>query len=379
MTRTAALVLGAASNGKALWYLTRATGIVALLLLTATVVIGVVASVGWASVHWPRFLSQAVHRNLSLLCVAFVGVHVATTVGDGYVPIDLADAFVPFASPYRPVWIGLGAVGLDLLVALLLTSALRSRIGYRSWRLVHWTAYVCWPVAVFHAAGSGSDAALPLVLSIDALCVTAVLVALGWRLIAARRLAVRSRVALGGASLIVVLALALFVAVGPMRPGWSRRAGTSPALLAELARRAGSTGGAATSAPPTTSPVPDPPGTPKAPFAYDVSGSQTIAPSGSGDIQVTIALRLANSASTPLVVTLVGTPLGGGGVALTTGSVDFGDLRGTVSGLQGSTIDASLPPPESESLTITLTESGSGNFSGSVTAIPSPIAGGVRG
>ena len=92
----ATIPLIAASNGKALWYLTRSTGMVALLLLTATVVLGVVASVGWTTERWPRFLSQSVHRNLSLFCVGFVAVHVITTVSDGYVPIGLADAFLPF-------------------------------------------------------------------------------------------------------------------------------------------------------------------------------------------------------------------------------------------------------------------------------------------
>ena len=115
----------AAVGGKAFWYLTRASGLVALVLLSATIVIGVVASVGWTTERWPRFLSQDVHRNLSLLCLAFLGVHVATTVLDGYVPIGLVDVVLPFHSPYRPIYVGLGALGLDLLVAVLVTS--RSR------------------------------------------------------------------------------------------------------------------------------------------------------------------------------------------------------------------------------------------------------------
>lgn len=116
-----AILLLAASNGKALWYMTRATGIVALVLLTATVVIGVVASVGWATDRWPRFLSQSVHRNLSLFCLGFVALHVISTASDGYVPIGFADAFVPFLTPYRPIWVGLGALGFDLLLAVLIT------------------------------------------------------------------------------------------------------------------------------------------------------------------------------------------------------------------------------------------------------------------
>lgn len=139
----AVLQLATATGGKALWYLTRATGVVALVLLTVSVVMGVVAAVGWATERWPRFLSQSVHRNVSLFCIGFVALHVVTTVSDGYVPIGFASAFLPFLTPYRPIWIGLGALGFDLLLVVLVTSALRHRIGYSSWRFVHWLAYLC--------------------------------------------------------------------------------------------------------------------------------------------------------------------------------------------------------------------------------------------
>ena len=114
MTATVLATVGHGST--ALWYLTRATGLVSLILLSATVVLGTIASVGWTSDRWPRFLSQSVHRNLSLFCIALIGVHVVTTVGDGYVPIGLADAVIPFRSPYRPIWVGLGAVAFDMLL-----------------------------------------------------------------------------------------------------------------------------------------------------------------------------------------------------------------------------------------------------------------------
>ena len=108
----------AALGGRAFWYLTRASGVVALVLLSATLVLGVVASVGWTTERWPRFLSQDVHRNISLLGLVFIGIHVATTVLDGYVPIGLVDVFVPFLSPYRPIYVGLGALAVDLVVAV---------------------------------------------------------------------------------------------------------------------------------------------------------------------------------------------------------------------------------------------------------------------
>jgi DMSO/TMAO reductase YedYZ heme-binding membrane subunit len=228
----AALQLTAASNGKALWYLTRSTGLVALVLLTATVVIGVVASVGWTTERWPRFLSQNLHRNLSLFCVAFVAVHVITTVTDAYVPIGFADAFIPLLAPYRPVWIGLGALAFDVLLVVMATSAIRHRIGYASWRFVHWLAYLCWPIAMVHGLGSGSDSRLAPVLILDAVCTAAVLAAVIWRLVTGRSFTVKGRVIASVGTVIVVAAIVGFAVIGPLRPGWSHRAGAPTTHLA---------------------------------------------------------------------------------------------------------------------------------------------------
>ena len=150
----------AASNPTTLWYLTRATGVVALLLLTAAVVLGVLSSIRWRSGRLPRFLVGGLHRNVTLIAIAFVVVHVVTTVADGYAPVGLRDALIPFVSPYRPIWLGLGAVAFDLLLALVITSLLRMRLGFRMWRAVHWLAYASWPVALVHSLGTGSDARL---------------------------------------------------------------------------------------------------------------------------------------------------------------------------------------------------------------------------
>ena len=249
-----AAVTTAALGGRAFWYLTRASGLVALVLLTTTIVLGVVASVGWTTRQWPRFLSQDLHRNVSLLCLAFVGVHVATTVLDGYVPIGLVDVFVPFRSPYRPLYIGLGALGLDLLLAVLVTSALRHRIGYGSWRFVHWLAYLCWPIALIHGLGSGTDTPLPLVLAVESACALAVLGAFAWRMTTGRTLPVGRRALAGIGAVVVTLAIAGFAALGPLRPDWSHRSGTTSSLLARLAKEnhAAATSGAA---PPTGSPA----------------------------------------------------------------------------------------------------------------------------
>jgi DMSO/TMAO reductase YedYZ heme-binding membrane subunit len=141
----------------ALWDVSRASGTVSLFLLTGTLLLGILTWSRWRTEGWPRFLTAGLHRNVSLLAVAFVSLHVLVNVVASYVPIHLADAFVPFVSAYRPFWLGLGAVALDLVIALVATSLLRRRLGRRAWRAVHWLAYACWPVALVHALGTGTD------------------------------------------------------------------------------------------------------------------------------------------------------------------------------------------------------------------------------
>ena len=168
----------AAASGSAYWYLTRGTGTVALLLLTGSVVLGVLGSVRFdAGPRWPRFTIDALHRDVSLLVMVFLVLHVLTSVLDSFAPISLLDAVIPFAGTYRPFWLGLGAVSFDLLIALVVTSLARRRLGYRSWRAIHWLAYASWPVAVFHGLGTGSDSMAWWMLALTGACVAAVLLA----------------------------------------------------------------------------------------------------------------------------------------------------------------------------------------------------------
>lgn len=170
-----------AGGSSALWYLSRGTGLVALVLLSATVVLGMVASAGWTSERWPRFLSQTLHRNLSLFCIALVAIHVLTIVADPFVQTSLIAAVLPVGTSYRPLWVGLGALAFDLLLALVVTSGLRRVIGLRAWRSIHWVAYACWPIALLHGVGAGTDSKLPVVLALYAVCGAGVVAAAVWR------------------------------------------------------------------------------------------------------------------------------------------------------------------------------------------------------
>jgi sulfoxide reductase heme-binding subunit YedZ len=140
------------------WYLTRGTGAAGLVLLTLTLVLGVVNVRRWAPRGLQRFVVDDLHRTLGLLVVVLLTVHVASSVLSSFVSISVIDALVPFAGSYHPFWLGLGALSLDLLAALIVTSLLRARIGLRAWRAVHWAAYACWPIAVVHGIGMGTDA-----------------------------------------------------------------------------------------------------------------------------------------------------------------------------------------------------------------------------
>ncbi len=213
------------------WYVTRATGAVALVLLTASVVVGIAAIARLRTPGVPRFMIDGLHRTVSLLALVLLVIHILTSVLDSFAPISLTDAVIPFAGTYRPLWLGLGAVAFDLLLAVVITSLARRRLGHSAWRSVHWLAYACWPVAVLHAFGTGSDVHQGWMLLIAIACIVAVLsavvvrVAIGWPDNARLRL---SMLGVAGA---FALGLVIWLPSGPLGKGWARRAGTPPALL----------------------------------------------------------------------------------------------------------------------------------------------------
>ena len=121
----------------------------------------------------------------------FLSVHVGTTVIDTYVSIPVAATFVPFISSYKTFWLGLGAIAADLLVVLVATSLVRSRLGHRFWRLVHWAAYACWPIALAHGLGIGTDRKTVWVFAMTIACAAAVAAATTWRLVTTVRAGAR--------------------------------------------------------------------------------------------------------------------------------------------------------------------------------------------
>lgn len=178
-------------NGPGLWYATRAAGLVTLLMLTASVLLGVMTAGRFASERWPKFLTTGLHRNVSLLVLVFLALHVGTTLIDTYVSIPVTAAFVPFVSSYKAFWLGLGAVAVDLLAALIATSLIRNRLGLRAWRRVHWLAYACWPAGLAHGVGMGTDRDTIWVFALTISCAAAVAAAATWRLVSTARAGAR--------------------------------------------------------------------------------------------------------------------------------------------------------------------------------------------
>ncbi|MFC4997633.1 ferric reductase-like transmembrane domain-containing protein [Dactylosporangium cerinum] len=176
----------------ALWYLARGTGVTSLVLLTVVVALGIANRAGRPAFGLPRFGVAQVHRDASLLAVGFVLVHVISLFFDVYAQLELFDLIVPFGATYRPMWTGLGTLAVDLLIALVGTSLLRHRLGLRAWRVTHWLAYACWPVAFVHALGTGSDAGTWWLRTVAGACLVAVVAAV------ARRLSTRHTVLSGG-------------------------------------------------------------------------------------------------------------------------------------------------------------------------------------
>jgi sulfoxide reductase heme-binding subunit YedZ len=168
------------TDGPVLWYLNRGSGVVALVLLTAATVLGVLALDGRPGTRLPRFVVQAVHRNVALLAVLTLAAHVATAVLDEFVDIRWWHAVLPFAGGYERIWLGLGAVAVDLLVVVTVTSLLRDRLSRRTWFALHQSTYLLWFTSILHGAGMGTDLAGPQ-WPVTVACTGAVAAALTWR------------------------------------------------------------------------------------------------------------------------------------------------------------------------------------------------------
>jgi len=156
-----------------------------MILLSAVVILGVLSSLSYQTSGWPRFLTPALHRNLALMTLVFLALHIVTAVVDPFTHLGWLTAVVPFSSNYRTFWLGLGTIAFELLAAIVVTSLLRGLIGQAAWRAVHWLAYASWPVAVIHGFGTGTDALSVWFMVLSIVCVGSVAIAIVYRMLQA--------------------------------------------------------------------------------------------------------------------------------------------------------------------------------------------------
>ena len=216
------------STTQGIWFLNRATGLVLLALLTLSLVLGVVASSRRVPTWWPLFLGNELHRRISVFSLAFLLVHIITAIVDSFVDIDVFDVFIPFLTAYRPLWLALGTLATDILLAVLLTTTVRSKLSEHQWRAVHALSYLMWPLALMHGLGIGTDTHLQAVLVFNAACVGIVVAAVVWRISTLDGLDIGARLLGVGATLVVTAGIAAWLFAGPLAPGWSEKAGTPP-------------------------------------------------------------------------------------------------------------------------------------------------------
>jgi Ferric reductase like transmembrane component len=366
------------------WYLTRSTGVVSLLLLTVTMVLGVIDVSRWSTPSWPRFVLDSLHRSVSLLVLVFLGLHIITAALDSFAPISLLDAMLPFIGSYRPLWLGLGAVAFDLLLALAITSLMRQRLGHRAWRITHWLAYACWPIALLHGLGTGSDVKSAWSLTLTAICVLAVAIAVCTRTL--RGWPDRRRVRSGALALTALLPIVLIVWLpgGPLGHSWARRSGTPVSLLASSTPTVASSG-AGTPSRQTSTPV-SPSGTLNGPFDVSLSGSIKQGPGPrAGLVAVKIATSFSGSVAGRLDIEIDGPPVGEGGVSLRSSHVTLGSpptpvvYTGKIVALNGNRLLAKVRSSEGRSLSLQVAlavNAGAGTVSGTLAASPTASGGG---
>ena len=165
------------------WYVARAGGIVAFVLLTLAVVAGLTLSGRASFRYWPRFAIEDVHRFLGLLTGAFVAIHVLALYLDSFMPFSLAQLAIPGDASYRPLATALGIVSAELLLALAVTNRYRRRFSYRFWRRAHYLNFAVWAAAFAHGIFAGTDSGTPWGAALYVISGAAVAGLFAWRIL----------------------------------------------------------------------------------------------------------------------------------------------------------------------------------------------------
>ncbi len=348
------------------WDVARAGGFTAYLLVWASVMLGLALSLQWRNPRWPRFITNDLHKHITLLAIVFTGVHTLGAFLDPFMAFTPAEVLVPMLSHYRPVWMALGIVAAYLLIALHLTEYLRPLIGYRAWRALHTLTFLAFGLALVHGITTGSDtrtAAATLLYAGTGLSVVAMLAI---RLLMPS-LGGREHPVLASAGAFGLVAAVLLLAQGPFHPGWNAIANNGNGSGARIAVPA------LAAAPPAPTP------TPLTAFnalfsgtlrqgAVNPDGTLTVTVDGalSGGATGTLQLNLREQVSRDSEVRVLGTKL-----TLTAGA-SASACEGGVTGAQGAEILATCVNPQGQSMRVLmqLRTDQAGNVSGSISGQP---------
>jgi predicted ferric reductase len=221
------------------WDVARAGGLVAYVLLTASVVLGLALSMRWQTPKWPRLITNDMHSYLTLLSFVFIGVHGLAVWIDPFTHFGWQDILIPFATSYRTAWVAAGIVGLYLMLAVWISTQLRPRIGYALWRRLHGLTLVVYLFSTVHGLGTGTDSKQAWALALYAGSVLLVGTLLIRRLLTPIGAQGHTHPRLAALAAAVVAGSLLWAVLGPAHAGWTTLAGSVPALVAQTTALAG--------------------------------------------------------------------------------------------------------------------------------------------
>ncbi|MCL6595109.1 MAG: ferric reductase-like transmembrane domain-containing protein [Firmicutes bacterium] len=320
---------------QASWDAVRASGFTAYVLLSGAVVLGLLLSIRWQSRTWPRLITNDMHNFLTLLALAFGVVHGVAAYLDPFMRFAPAEVLVPMASHYRPLWMAFGIVSLYLAVAVVLSTWLRPRIGYRLWRALHVLTFLVFAFATLHGLGTGSDTRTWWGAGIYALAAAIVLALTVRRLMAPAGRVARPRPAVAGAVVAAAATLTLWAAQGPLRPGWNR-----------VANDGRGSGARITLASQVSAALPPLPSR----FAAAFTGTMQVVGSRGDLVFLRVAGTFRGGARGDLEVLVAGAPVGGGGLAVVRSQVTLyradgtAAYRGAIARVAGPLLVADLKP-----------------------------------
>ena len=157
--------LFALDSQQAMWYVTRAAGVMAYLLVWLSTVWGLAIPTKLVDRLLHRSFTFDFHQFISLLSLGFLALHIFVLTADRYLPYSLAQILVPFLSPYRPLWVGVGVIAFYLLLLVTGTFYVRQRIGMKAFRAIHYTSLLAYLGATVHGLMAGTDSSLPALLA----------------------------------------------------------------------------------------------------------------------------------------------------------------------------------------------------------------------